>query len=190
MQESHKTWFASGFAHLQLTKTIMEEEEKVETVEEISTEEATDDVDYKSLYEEKQKEADKYKGYFKNAKAKEKKQPASQSVDVQELVQQELRKERELSSFKTKLWMQDIPEEMVNLKESNPNLSRDQVYKLSPQGNDPTNNVDPNEMSSPWRTVVVWNKAKITAEELSKLSQGEYNEMSDKIKKGEVTYIW
>lgn len=160
-----------------------------EVIENDSTDESTEDVDYKSLYEEKQKEADKYKGYFKKEKSKSKNKPTNQSTDVQELVQQELRKERELSSFKTKLWMQEIPDEMVNLKETNPNLSRDQVYKLSPQGNDPTNDVNPNEMSSPWRTVVVWNKAKITAEDLSKMSQAEYNETTDKIKRGEVAYI-
>lgn len=149
----------------------------------------------KQSYEEKlaakQKEIErlaKFEARYKaNKKAEAGKPVTEQTWDIDSIVERKLQEISEKNQFK-QTYGEDVFADVSTIKEKHPTLTWEEAKSLSPIYNDPARTANPDEVSSSGRANLGSDKVKsISSETLSKLPQKEYNIISDRIAKGEVT---
>lgn len=143
----------------------------------ISKDDVAENYVTKELYDKKKKQA---KEAFKQKDLAEK---ASAEVDKAELE----KTIEEKVSFKAKHGFEEIPEEIAQIREANPNLTWEQAYRVADYHE--VSNANPN----PWRERVgEIVKKEISYDELADLADknpAAYNEMAARIEKWEVRQI-
>ena len=143
----------------------------------ISKDDVAENYVSKELYDKKKKQA---KEAFKQKDLAERQASETDRAELEKTIEEKV-------SFKAKHGFDEIPEEIISIRDANPNLTWEQAYRVADYHEVSTSN--PN----PWRERVgEIQKKEISYDELAELAEknpAAYNEMASKIEKWEVKQI-
>lgn len=143
----------------------------------ISKDDVAENYVSKELYDKKKKQA---KEAFKQKDLAERQASEVDKAELEKTIEEKV-------SFKAKHGFDEIPEEIISIRDANPNLTWEQAYRVADYHEVSTSN--PN----PWRERVgEIQKKEISYDELAELAEknpAAYNEMASKIEKWEVKQI-
>lgn len=144
----------------------------------ISKDDVAENYVTKELYDKKKKQA---KEAFKQKDLAERQASEVDKAELEKTIEEKV-------SFKKNHGFDEIPEEIMQIRESNPNLTWEQAYRVADYHE--TSNSNPN----PWRERVdsTLERREISYDELAELAERNpvaYNEMAGKIERWEVKQI-
>lgn len=144
----------------------------------ISKDDVAENYVSKELYDKKKKQA---KEAFKQKDLAERQVSEESKAELEKSIEEKV-------SFKAKHGFEQIPEEIMQIREANPNLTWEQAYRVADYHE--TSTVNPN----PWREKVDSNieRKEISFDELAELAakdQAAYDVMAAKIQSWEVKQI-
>jgi len=144
----------------------------------ISKDDVAENYVSKELYDKKKKQA---KEAFKQKDLAERQVSEENRAELEKTIEEKV-------SFKAKHGFEEIPEEIMQIREANPNLTWEQAYRVADYHE--TSNANPN----PWREKVDSNieRKEISFDELAKLAEenpAAYDAMAAEIESWQVKQI-